>query len=291
MKKTIYFLLMLFVGLNGIAQTDDQKEWLTIDGHTFEAFEAPNMIRVSENFYADQTEITNFFYKEYLFWLKAVFGVYSQEILDAQPDASVWHNQQSTDLRHKKYFFSPEFDDYPVVGITLEQAKKYSAWRTDRVLEATLLENGIIELNLNKNSENYFTIEKLIKGEYPLNSKLNSVLVYPRFTVPTIDEWEAFAGTNSEKEMGEINNPKKEFKSCPMRAATNGSKNRYDLYHVYGNVAEIVDQKGMTKGGGWHQDLTNLDPNNNLKQNIPNCWTGFRNVCRLEVLKLEEVDK
>ncbi len=291
MKKAIILMLSFFICMSITAQNEDQAEWLTIDGHTFEAYAAPNMVRISENFYADQTEATNIFYKEYLFWLKSVFGAYSQQYLDAQPDASVWHYQQSTDLRHDEYFWSAEFDEYPLVGITLEQAKKYSDWRTDRVVEATLIENKFIKINSKLSPDNYFTIDKLVKGEYPLIKRLNSTLVFPRFTIPTVEEWQVLSGIRGIEEMGEIDNQKKEFKSCPMYAARNGSKNRYDLYHVIGNVAEMVDQHGIAKGGGWNQNLTNLDPDKNLEQNIPNCWTGFRNICRWEILKLEEVEK
>lgn len=296
MIKVNVILASLILCFNCIGQ----KEIIKVDGYTFEAFAGPNMVRISNNFYADHTEIWNTAYKEYLYWTKTVYGVNSQEYINALPDASVWQFQNKTGIKHDEYFWSPEFDEFPLVGITLEQAKIYSTWRTDRVAEMLMIEKGYLNTNLNANPTNVFSIEKYKNGEIELEKELDSFFVYPNFTIPTIEEWETLSGINTEfkyginsssdhnkmyMKKGEIFNAHHDFKSVPLKSCKHGIKNIYGLYHTIGNVSELVDDNGITKGGNWKNITKDFDPSQNLKQNIPNCWTGFRNISRLQVLE------
>jgi len=277
--KNFAFLLCLFYGITATSQV----EYITIDDFTFEAFEGPNLVRISENFYADHTEVSNIFYKEYLHWTKTVFGANSQEYFDALPDASVWIYQDKSDIKHEKYFWHAEFDDYPVVGINLEQAKQYSAWRTDRIVEITLIENRIIDINLNPKQDNYFSIERLANGSYPFLKELDAELVFHRYTVPTPEEWKLLSDHPEDKKKRKKS--KKKFKSAPTKPVTDGKENSLGLYHISDNVSELVDEESMAMGGNWKQGHDSSPPNR-VKQNIPNCWTGFRCIARLEVFKM-----
>ena len=64
---------------------------------------------------------------------------------DAIPDTLVWR----TPLAYNEpmvlgYFRAKAFNDYPVVGVSWEQANKYCRWRTDRANEKTLVYYGLI---------------------------------------------------------------------------------------------------------------------------------------------------
>ena len=98
------------------------------------------------SYFIDETEVTNKMYGEYLYWMKAVFAEnYSELYKAALPDTLVWRNPLgfNEDMVFN-YLRHPAFQDHPVVGITWQQAKNFAKWRTDRVNEQILVNEGYL---------------------------------------------------------------------------------------------------------------------------------------------------
>ena len=108
-----------------------------------------NLRRVTvSSFRIDQYEVSNRQYRTYIKWLESVFIPLGKDsiVKAALPDTLVWR----TDLAYNEpmvegYFRNKAFNDYPVVGISWEQANAYCRWRTDRANEKTLIKYGLID--------------------------------------------------------------------------------------------------------------------------------------------------
>jgi gliding motility-associated lipoprotein GldJ len=170
------------------------------------------------SFYMDQYEIRNVDWREYMHWMKLVFEKTAPLLVaKASPDNTVWREELAYNEPLLQYYFShPSFNEYPIVGISWEQAMDYSAWRTDRVNEMALINAGIITPPDFKSAESmdyqtvindfvFNTQKYLWQGNYQpqagsnakkdffgQNRKVNMAdgIMVPDFRLPTEAEWE-----------------------------------------------------------------------------------------------------
>ena len=98
------------------------------------------------SFFIDETEVTNSMYVEYLFWMNKVFAKdYPNIYKAALPDTLVWRNPLGfNEDMVNNYLRHPAFENHPVVGVSWKQATNFAKWRTDRVNERILVENGYL---------------------------------------------------------------------------------------------------------------------------------------------------
>jgi gliding motility-associated lipoprotein GldJ len=174
----------------------------------FEYDNVPRRVTVS-SFYMDETEVANVDYREYLYWLKRVYGEsYPEVLLEALPDTAVWREELSyNEPLVQTYFRHPSYNDYPVVGVTWLQANDYCQWRTDRVNEMILIEKGILNLNTEQQDEDNFNTEAYLVGQYEgdvrknlknlgggdgaeRSVKFEDGILLPAYRLPTEAEWE-----------------------------------------------------------------------------------------------------
>ena len=125
--------------VKGRVQDDVMRDWNN----------TPVRVQV-RSFYMDETEVTNLMYNEYLDWLERVYKIqgdaYSDVYAAALPDTMVWRSPLGfNEDMVNNYLRHPSFQDYPVVGVTWQQATNYAKWRTERVNEGLLEREGYIE--------------------------------------------------------------------------------------------------------------------------------------------------
>ena len=97
------------------------------------------------SFYMDESEVSNQDWIDYLHWISMTFPDDRELYYNALPDTLVWRRPLSYNEPYvDNYLRHPAFQNYPVVGVTWDQAQEYCAWRTDRVNEHILQDKGIL---------------------------------------------------------------------------------------------------------------------------------------------------
>ncbi len=210
-------------------------------------------------------------------------------IVNIYPDTTCWVNdfqnaENETYLRN--YFSNPAYNDYPVVGVTWEQANAFCAWRTDYLLKGLGPEARYVQ----------------------------------RYRLPTEAEWEYAARGKSGAEFPWEDPSVKSGEGCFSKVGIYGA-NSNGLFDMAGNVAEWTStvyteagveamndlnptlqynaaledpyrlKKKSVRGGSWK------DPESFIRsawrtweyQNQPRCYIGFRCVRSLASTSSEKV--
>jgi gliding motility-associated lipoprotein GldJ len=137
------------------------------------------------SFYMDRTEVTNFHWLEYMYWMKRVYNKsYPHVYKKCLPDTLAWRDPLSYREKYVNYYLRhPSYRDYPVVGVSWLQANDFCKWRTDRVNEAILVREGIIKWHfaegddigaaynakykeMSSSPQNMFSTENYLNGNY-----------------------------------------------------------------------------------------------------------------------------
>lgn len=156
----------------------------------------PRRMQVS-SFYLGDTEITNYEYRSYVTWLRLVFPSSDPNFkniqLGALPDTLVWNNKLSRNDYAETYFRSPEYDYYPVVGVSWLQATKYCDWLTDRANEKALMNQGVIAKDLYSADKGStagatFNMDKFKSGDPELDSYIDKQKLQKRTGIKTTNE-------------------------------------------------------------------------------------------------------
>ncbi|MBK9758472.1 MAG: SUMF1/EgtB/PvdO family nonheme iron enzyme [Flavobacteriales bacterium] len=151
-----------------------------------------------------------------------------KEVINVFPDTLCWvhdftyaYNEPMT----KNYFWHPAYDDYPVVGITWQQANAFNVWRTQNMMNAWLAAGGEPFIN-------DFRLPTEAEWEYAARGGLK-LQAYP-WGGPYIRNRQGCFLGNFKPLNGNYTDDGG-FHTVPIDSY---SANDYGLYNMAGNVAE-----------------------------------------------------
>lgn len=240
------------------------------------SFYPPGTVRISDSLYYDCTEVSNFMWLEYMYWLREEYGADAPQVKASLPDTLIWRRKGAQLESYTEFYLRhSNFSSFPVVGVSHKQARAYCNWRTTRVLA--------------------YETERLKKlGLTPTT--------YFKYRLPTEAEWKMVAEAgyskkvakklkskkyrnkpklNSYDEIQMRANPNSPFQGSPTLSVHAFWPNTYGIYNLFGNVAEMVAEEGVAKGGGWVHDKEEMKLNEDFTYRGPEVWLGFRCVCEV----------
>lgn len=260
MMRNRILLFFVFVALGAQAQKVKlPKSWKLIPGGEW-TDRSGKKIEITP-FYIFATEITNQQYREFLFNLE---NSGQNELLEkCSVQSANWTNGNEMNAPYAEYYHKhPAFNDYPVVNVTHVAAVQYCIF-----IEATF--------------------EKSFPG-FDFHVRL-----------PSESEW-MFAATGGNPHQtfawagSELKNKKGVFlanfrRGVQENIAGNLSEdlmapsisyfpNAYKLYNMCGNVAEMIDTRGISKGGSYRSPPDMLKVSHREKYENSAIHIGFRPV-------------
>jgi len=221
-----------------------------------------NVVKISDKLYASETEVSNGEYKEFLDYLKQndIAGYKKYNV-----DSNQWRDELAYNEPYVIYYFRhPSYVKYPVVNVSHDGAMAYCKWLTEKyhAKENRKFKKVLYRLPTEKewmlaargglDSNSIFpwkgtSLRNNKKGQwyggYLCNYKrINEACLKKvgnrTYTVECSMNFGSNAGLNSNAEI-----------TAPVRAFL---PNGFGLYNMSGNVAEMLQEKGRTKGGSWN---------------------------------------
>lgn len=269
----------------------------------------PNGVWLRDNLFIDKTEITNSEWLEYMYWIDKHQPKNHFAVL---PDTTLWRHPLAYSEPYVEYYLRhPAYRDYPVIGVSYEQAVAYCKWRSDRVNEFIYIrEHKIKDWNADsiyphpevmrfrlpaKEEWEYAAAAGLEQDRYPFgyeslldknNVPVSNVLEYSNLYNKTQRQSYRHAG-------GYYDNYSYEL-VAPVHAFT---PNKYGIYNMTGNVSEMIADS-LFKGLNYSTSLDgstfrnkpgdyirtdsipySCDNRFTFRYKEPKVWLGFRCVC------------
>lgn len=218
------------------------------------------------SFYIYIHEVSN---GEYLVFINEVAKTDSVTYRQMLPDTTAWRNKAALNEPYVKHYFRHDaYRNYPVVGVTYEQADAYCKWLTNRYMKEEKRKYKNVEFKLptigqwtyaakGGQKDAFFPWEgnsmQNNKGAFLANFRMVPQYGIGRRTLFVKNKQGSFDSSTFFVPgvylpiQGQVENSAMDVTAPVASYYPNG----YGIYNMSGNVSEYVKEKGITKGGGW----------------------------------------
>ena len=293
MKKTFYFLLLLpFLFAFAKNQKPQHSKYLTKHyvkvpaGYVFTNVQAGvlkinnlNPIKDSlPEFFMAATEVTNFQWKEFLMYLKQEGRM--EEYRDNILDTTVWRHLLAYNEPFVDYYYQNKaYSEYPAVGMTLKQAQAYANWLT----EIYALKNQSVKIIFSvptkkqwiRAARGEWQTHYPWDGKYMRNSKGAYLSNFKNYDAANIHY-------NTEINKYEVMSMSQCMEGTITAPAESYYPNKFGIYNMSGNVAELVSDDTVAMGGSWNDTGYDVRVESEQPATQPKSTIGFRMVATIE---------
>ena len=140
----------------------------------------------NENFGIRNRPITNREYLIFICWNISVYGESFPDKVTSLIPGKVESDQyaiigyegllRSSGSVLKNYILNPQYIDYPVTGLSLNQVIALQKWLSDRYNENLLLRLGYLNFTPNQRNSDCFTLESYLAGQYTGSTKNDKII-------------------------------------------------------------------------------------------------------------------
>lgn len=285
--------------------------WLTTFSafsQPFEGYVPPGTVHFSGNLFMDITEVSNLQWSE--------FEYYVSKDSSSSYTRSIAPNGQVTAQYRPNYYTEGVFGDYPVVGISNWQASEFCKWRTNLINSKlqVMYKNNAISVSL---KVKYRLPTEL---EWSLIASQTDTMKYAKPGTYHIEEFISEKNIKALKMV--LENEEASFRKAKQAIKQHKENDMVPMYQVgytrpwfatiqdqlpvsvyypdnrrlsnyskpinlIGNVAELVQETGITKGGSWRHKLAVSFPSKSIEVNPDRVydWVGFRCICEVSYLE------
>ena len=224
------------------------------------------------DFYISSIEVTNQQYRDFLNDLKAKGKTDLLKI--AMVDSIRWLTVVKNSTAFADYYFQHSaYSSYPVVNVSKEAAQLYCDWLTERIKA--------------QSSEAKIHFALPTEAQWCSAAKAgNANAIYP---------WEGESIACEKKGKlyktnlcnyninGLANASSDESKEVDITAPSKSYlPNKFNIYNMSGNVAEMVADQNYVVGGSWHSTAEKMKIGSHESISVPNPTVGFRPVMIVE---------
>jgi formylglycine-generating enzyme len=287
-----YFLLSCFCLISLLAGTAFKRPYDVYRGFSLKAFESTLALIPAGNFIIGQcdedvpyvplekcrTVHTDTFYiskfevsnGQYLEFLSEIAKQDREKYAAMLPDTMVWRNKYAYNEPYVEYYLRhPAYSNYPVVGVSYEQAEAFCAWLTDKYMREKKRRFKQVRFKLPTSEQWVFAAKgKLDNSSFPwkgldLQNRKGEWLANFRAVpqVAIVKDSAYVKNANGDYEKRAFNVAGDGYSTSMSLSVSDQSDitapvrsfypNGYGLYNMAGNVEELVREKGKTHGGSW----------------------------------------
>jgi formylglycine-generating enzyme required for sulfatase activity len=230
-------------------------------------------------FYVASTEVTNIQWKEFLMYLKQEGRMqeYEANILDT----TVWRQRLGYNEPFVNYYYQHQaYSEYPAVGMTLKQAIAYADWLTEIF---AMRDQGVkVTFSVPTKKQWIRAARGDAQTHYPWsgqcmrNSKGSYLTNFKNFDAANIHY-------NNDYKRYEIITPDDFMDGAIITApAESYYPNKFGIYNISGNVAELVSDDTVAMGGSWNDTGYDVRVESEQPATQPKSTIGFRMVVTIE---------